>query len=115
MWRSFFTEKKWLLWSWGGFLFIILSLLAQTFIDVKINEYDRLFLKEKPEENDDLLKSINKDSKKLIIGKSEKFSLSFTKGQKVQFQRKGYYIVDENQHGIISFNKTVGLRDGWKK
>ena len=19
MWRSFFTEKKWLLWSWGGF------------------------------------------------------------------------------------------------
>ena len=57
-------------------------------IDVKINEYDRLFLKEKPEENDDLLKSINKDSKKVIIGKSEKFALSFTKGQKVQFQRR---------------------------
>ena len=39
MWRSFFTDKKWLLWSWGGFAFIILSLLAQTYIDVKIIEY----------------------------------------------------------------------------
>ena len=84
-------------------------------IDVKINEYERLFLKEKPEENDDFLNSINTDSKKLIVGKSEKFASSFTKGQKVQFQRKGYYIVDDNQQGIISFNKTVGLRDGWKK
>ena len=43
MWRSFFTEKKWLLWSWGGFSFIILSLLAQTYIDVKINEWYKGF------------------------------------------------------------------------
>ena len=43
MWRSFFTDKKWLLWSWGGFGFIILSLLAQTFIDVKINEWYKGF------------------------------------------------------------------------
>ncbi len=84
-------------------------------IDVKINEYDRLFLKEKPEEKGDLLKIINKESKKTIIGKSEKFVSSFSKGQKVQFQRKGYYIVDENQHGSMFFNKTVGLRDSWKK
>ena len=84
-------------------------------IDVKINEYDRLFLKEKPEESEDLLKSVNTDSKKLIVGKSEKFVSSLTKGQKVQFQRKGYYIVDDNQQGSIFFNKTVGLRDSWKK
>jgi len=43
MWRSFFTEKKWMFWSWGGFLFIILSLLAQTYIDVKINEWYKGF------------------------------------------------------------------------
>ena len=43
MWRSYFTEKKWLLWSWGGFTFIILSLLAQTYIDVKINEWYKGF------------------------------------------------------------------------
>ena len=43
MWRSFFTDRKWLLWSWGGFLFIILSLLSQTWIDVKINEWYKGF------------------------------------------------------------------------
>ena len=84
-------------------------------IDVKINEYDRLFLKEKPEESEDLLKSVNTDSKKLIVGKSERFVSSLKKGEKVQFQRKGYYIVDDNQQGSIFFNKTVGLRDSWKK
>ena len=84
-------------------------------IDVKIYEFDRLFLNEKAEESHDLLNSINPVSKKLIVGKSEQFISSFKKGEKVQFQRKGYYIVDNNQNGSMSFNKTVGLRDGWKK
>ena len=43
MWRSFFTEKKWLWWSWGGAFFIFLSLLSQTWIDVKINEWYKGF------------------------------------------------------------------------
>ena len=84
-------------------------------IDVNINEYERLFFREKPDENDDLIKGVNKNSKKLIVGKSEHFVSSLQIGQKVQFQRKGYYIVDSNEGGIISFNKTVSLRDGWKK
>ena len=41
--KSFFLSKKWRLWSWGGFLFIIGSLLAQTWIDVKINEWYKGF------------------------------------------------------------------------
>ena len=84
-------------------------------IDVNINEYERLFYKEKPDENDDLIKGVNTNSKKLIVGKSERFVSSLQIGQKVQFQRKGYYIVDSNEGGVISFNKTVSLRDGWKK
>ena len=84
-------------------------------IDVNINEYERLFFKEKPDENDDLIKGVNKNSKKLIVGKSEQFVSSLQIGQKVQFQRKGYYIVDSNEGGVISFNKTVSLRDVWKK
>ena len=83
--------------------------------DVKINEYDRLFLSEKPEENEDLIKGINTNSKKRIVGKAEKYVSSLKKGQKVQFQRKGYYIVDKNINGNITFNKTVSLRDGWRK
>ena len=43
MWRSFFTDRKWLLWSWGGSLFIILSLFSQTYIDVMINQWYKGF------------------------------------------------------------------------
>ena len=84
-------------------------------INVTINEYDRLFMSEKPEENEDLIKGINPSSKKTIVGKSEKYISSLVKGQKVQFQRKGYYIVDNKKNGNITFNKTVSLRDSWRK
>lgn len=87
----------------------------QSSIDVTINEYDRLFLNEKPEENDDLIKGINTCSKKRLLGKSEKHVSSLAKGQRVQFQRKGYYIVNKAKKGEITFNKTVSLRDSWKK
>jgi peptide/bleomycin uptake transporter len=52
--KSFFLSKKWRLWAWGGFIFIIGSLLAQTWIDVKINEWYKGFydLLQKPTEND---------------------------------------------------------------
>ena len=43
MLKSFFFSKKWRLWAWGGFVFIIGSLLAQTWIDVKINEWYKGF------------------------------------------------------------------------
>ena len=43
MLKSFFLSKKWAAWAWGGFLFIIGSLLAQTWIDVKINEWYKGF------------------------------------------------------------------------
>lgn len=36
---KFFTNKKWLLWSWGGGLVIILSLWYQVQVSVKINEF----------------------------------------------------------------------------
>ncbi len=84
-------------------------------VDVTINEYDRLFKSEKPEENEDLIKDVNASSKKTIVGKSEKYISSLVKGQKVQFQRKGYYVVDNKKNGNIIFNKTVSLRDSWKK
>ena len=41
--KSFFFDRKWSLWAWGGFLFIIGSLVAQTWIDVKINEWYKGF------------------------------------------------------------------------
>jgi len=53
MLKSFFLNKKWALWAWGGFTVIIGSLLAQTYIDVRINEWYKGFydLLQKPEDN----------------------------------------------------------------
>jgi peptide/bleomycin uptake transporter len=41
--KSFFLDKKWRLWAWGGLAFIISSLIAQTYIDVQINEWYKGF------------------------------------------------------------------------
>ena len=87
-------------------------------IDVRVNEYDRLFEHPSPasaENNEDLLKMINPNSSKTIIAKADPFLSNVQKGDRFQFQRKGYFIVDNNETPLIIFNKTVGLRDNWKK
>ena len=87
-------------------------------VDIKVNEYDRLFEHPNPasaESNEDLLKMINPNSSKTSIAKAEPFLSNAQKGDRFQFQRKGYFIVDNNETPLIVFNKTVGLRDNWKK
>ena len=87
-------------------------------VDIKVNEYDRLFEHPNPasaESNEELLKMINPNSSKTSIAKAEPFLSNAQKGDRFQFQRKGYFIVDNNETPLIVFNKTVGLRDSWKK
>ena len=43
MWRSFFQDKKWFYWSYGGGLFILLLLVAQTYLDVLFNSWYKDF------------------------------------------------------------------------
>ena len=43
MWKSFFKDKKWYVWSYGGTLFIILLLVSQTYLDVLFNAWYRDF------------------------------------------------------------------------
>ena len=87
-------------------------------VDVKVNEYDRLFEHASPataKNNEDLLQMINPNSSKTSVAKAEPFLSKAKKGERYQFQRKGYFIVDNNETPLIIFNKTVGLRDNWKK
>ena len=87
-------------------------------VDIKVNEYDRLFEHPNPasaENNEELLKMINPNSSKTSVAKAEPFLSNAQKGDRFQFQRKGYFIVDNNETPLIVFNKTVGLRDNWKK
>ncbi len=85
-------------------------------IPVEIRDYDRLFLTPVPgEESGDFLKDINPNSLNKRNGIAEPSLTNVKPGNAFQFQRKGYYAVDNDTSlGKVIFNKTVGLRDTWK-
>ena len=85
---------------------------------ITVNSYDRLFKEELPgnNTNQDFLADINPDSFKVNTAYAEPSILESTAGQNFQFQRKGYFVMDKNSKADNPvFNKTVGLRDSWKK
>jgi glutaminyl-tRNA synthetase len=58
---------------------------------------------------------INPNSSTTCFAYAEPSLSNAQAGQKFQFQRLGYFVVDNNTLSKIVFNKTVGLRDNWKK
>ena len=87
-------------------------------INIIVNSYDRLFKEEAPGSNEkgNFLDDINPDSLKVIHAKAEPSLKDVVPGETFQFQRKGYFTVDKKSKADnIVFNKTVGLRDSWKK
>ncbi|MUH35158.1 glutamine--tRNA ligase/YqeY domain fusion protein [Zobellia amurskyensis] len=87
-------------------------------LQAEVRLYDRLFTDESPDthKDKDFMEFINPDSLKVITGFLEP-SLSGAKpGDRVQFQRLGYFCVDpDSTTEKLVFNKTVGLRDTWAK
>ena len=83
-------------------------------VDAKINIYDRLFKVSEPGKEKDLLADINEDSLHVFEAKVEPHLQKAKEGEKFQFQRTGYFVRTANKK-TLEFNKTVGLRDGWKK
>ena len=87
-------------------------------VPVEIREYDRLFEHPSPGDfsSDDLESAINKDSIKIFNGFGEQELSNSAVMDSFQFQRKGYYIKDtDSTQDKHIFNKTVSLRDNWKK
>ena len=87
-------------------------------INIIVNSYDRLFKEEAPglNEKGSFLDDINPDSLKVLHAKAEPSLKDVVPGDTFQFQRKGYFTVDKKSKADnIVFNKTVGLRDSWKK
>ena len=87
-------------------------------IPVEVREYDRLFLHPSPsaaKTDEELAQMLNPNSKKITKAFAEPSLKSSKSGDRFQFQRKGYFVVDKDtSHNNIIFNKTVGLRDNWK-
>ena len=85
-------------------------------VSVEIREYDRLFKTPVPGEGGDFIKDLNPKSLNVTTGYAEPSLAKAIPGQRYQFQRKGYFVVDsESTEEKTIFNKTVALRDTWKK
>jgi len=85
---------------------------------VEIREYDRLFEHPSPGDfsTEDIANAINKNSINVFNGFGEKELSKASISESFQFQRKGYYIKDtDSTKDKHIFNKTVSLRDNWKK
>ena len=91
---------------------------AKHAIDAEVRNYDRLFTDEAPDQHKehDFTEFINENSLSIQKAKIEPSLEELKKGQSVQFQRLGYFILDkDSSQDKIVFNKTVGLRDTWSK
>jgi glutaminyl-tRNA synthetase len=83
--------------------------------DVEVRLYDRLFKHENPSSVDNFLEEINPDSLSIITAKVEPFLANAKSGEQFQFERMGYFTVDNklSSDGKPVFNRTVTLRDSW--
>jgi len=89
-----------------------------TAIDAEVKLYDRLFTDPKPDghEDKDFLEFYNKESLVTVMAKVEAALQDVSAGEQFQFMRKGYFVADaESAVGKPVFNRTVTLKDSWKK
>ncbi len=88
-------------------------------LDAEVRLYDRLFSDEDPagHKDRDFKEFLNPESLKILTEcKLEPSLKNVQAGDKFQFQRIGYFCVDkESRPEHLVFNRTVALRDSWKK
>ncbi len=87
-------------------------------LPVEVRLYDRLFTEASPDTNKekDFMEFINPDSLQVITGYAEPSIKNAAVEAKFQFQRLGYFVVDQDSTSQkIVFNRTVALRDSWTK
>ncbi len=100
-------------------------------LEAEVRNYDRLWMVENPRDEvaayskeqgknridiDDMRKFINPNSLEIKKAYVEKFLATTKPLDYLQFQRIGYYTPDyDSTPDHLIFNKTVGLKDTWKK
>jgi glutaminyl-tRNA synthetase len=86
---------------------------------VEVRVYDRLFMVEDPsvtEEGQTFIDHLNPSSLKTISALVEPTVTDANVGDRVQFERLGYFIVDtDSTADKLVFNRIVPLRDTWGK
>jgi len=87
-------------------------------VDAEVRLYDRLFAVEFPDREENFLNVLNPNSLEVLEGCKLEPSLANTRpGDRVQFERQGYFCVDSklSKPGALVFNRIVGLKDSWAK
>ncbi len=92
---------------------------VQHAVNAEVRVYDRLFDHEDPagQKDEDYRNFLNPGSLKVLTECKVESSLKSAKPlDKFQFQRLGYFCVDnDSQHDHLIFNRTVSLKDTWAK
>ena len=92
---------------------------AEDAVDVETRVYDYLLKDDGSEEegeSKDFLDQINPHSLDVYHSKAEKALATYHVGDKFQFLRQGYFVIDPDttaDHLVV--NRIVGLRDTWAK
>lgn len=89
---------------------------ADTSVDITSRLYDYLIDPEDKDDGRDFMEKINQDSLEIFEGKAEPIIKEYQIGDRFQFLRKGYFIIDQDSsEGHLICNRIVGLRDTWAK
>jgi glutaminyl-tRNA synthetase len=86
-------------------------------LDAEVRLYDRLFTVEDPDASEDLNSVINPHSIEVVRAKLELSLAGATLGERYQLERVGYFSLDpkDSAPGKPVFNRTITLKDTWKK
>lgn len=88
---------------------------SKTAKDAEVRLYDKLFTEEHPgEKTGDYLDDLNPNSVTVVNAKIEEALLKADPKENVQFMRMGYFIRDSKSKSVV-FNRTVTLKDSFKK
>jgi glutaminyl-tRNA synthetase len=90
---------------------------AQHALPAEIRLYEQLFTVERPDDGEDIDSILNPNSLEVLGNSFVEPELAQAQvGDKIQFERTGYFCVDpDSQPGKLVFNRTVSLRDSWAK
>lgn len=89
---------------------------ADTAVDVETRLYDYLISPDDKEDGRDFIEKVNIHSLTVMHSKAEPAIKEYHAGDRFQFLRKGYFIIDQDStKGHLVCNRIVGLRDTWAK
>lgn len=89
---------------------------ADTAVDMTARLYDYLLPPDDVDDGRDFMEKINRNSLVEMKSKAEPAIKEYKMGDRFQFLRKGYFIIDrDSRDGALVVNRIVGLKDSWAK